>query len=133
MSDIFVGLFLGMFIGCILTIIFLATGIPLLITSISLLKVNEVTSVDIIVKKLKRTRVAIIISIVVGFILAVGETLSIISLIFDSETFHFMDIILPLIIVGLGVFLIIFGFKENKKLGEVINQITLPSKTIDQI
>lgn len=117
----------------IMTIVFLAAGIPLLLSSTSLLKMDQVTDVDVIVKKLKRTRAAFIISIIVGSIIALGEAFTLISTITDGSDTSVMFYVLSALLIGLGVFLIVFSAKQNKKVGEAIDQLTQPTKSISQI
>ncbi len=105
----------------ILAIIFLATGIPLLINSITLFRIDQIGDVAIVAKKLRRSRVVFVVSIVIGAIITLVSIAAFIS--FLGEGGEIQLIFVPIFVFLVGLFLIIFSSIEFKKVGKIIVEI----------
>jgi len=105
----------------ILAIVFLATGIPLLINSISLLKIDKIGDVAIVAKRLRRSRTVFVVSIIIGSIITLVSIAAFIS--FLGEGGEIQLIFVPIFVFLVGLFLIIFSSIEFKKVGKIIVEI----------
>ena len=104
----------------ILAIIFFFAGIPLLLNSITLLRIDKVDDMSIITRKLRKSRVVFVVSIVIGSIILLVAGAALVSFIGNGEI---NAIFIPIFVFAIGLFLIIFSSIEFKKVGKIILEI----------
>ena len=105
----------------ILGLVFVIAGVPLLINSITLLRIEKIGDLSVITKRLRRSRVVFVISIVIGSIFLIASFALFVSIFTGSTEMNF--IFAPILLLVMGLFLIIFSSIEFKKVGKVIIEL----------
>ncbi|MBQ9265463.1 MAG: hypothetical protein IJ186_00115 [Bacilli bacterium] len=105
----------------ILGLVFVIAGVPLLINSITLLRIEKIGDLSIITKRLRRSRVVFVISIVIGSIFLIASFALFVSVFTGSTEMNL--IFAPILLLAMGLFLIIFSSIEFKRVGKVIIEL----------